>query len=539
LNDPWALPVTAGNSSQPKDSVNNMINLGQTRVSLEQRELFKDGAALRVGARAFDILHLLIRCQGRLVTKDEILQSVWPQTVVEENNLQVHISALRKALGEDRDLIRTIPGRGYVLLDEASPDSGDNCAEYPITRPMPINPSVAGSTPLIGREFLFNEVCQALSVCPLVTLTGPGGVGKTALATEVAHSFVATGSASVYVVSLAAVNGSGPMIEAVASVVGVNGPNDDAVPETLIHRLSEQTCLIVLDNCEHLIEAVADLAERLMHHCPGLTILATSREPLRIAHERSLRVPPLAVPEVGADWRSILKTPSVQLLSSQMNALDGSFAPPLGRAEADADLDTQSIELMAEVCRLLEGLPLALHMAAARACGLGLFELIASLGENLHLLSSGLRTAPSRHQSLQASLIWSLRLLDDDELAVLERLSQLHGRFTLDLACDAVQNRDLSRSRVLDCLVALALKSLLSVTAEGPFRFYAVPESTRAFIKCAQQDRSRASALAADVPHVGKQAPAMSFTTLHPGHSGPPGPSRYHTSHQRMLAASQ
>jgi predicted ATPase len=296
---------------------------------------------------------------------------------------------------------------------------------------------------------------------------------------------------------------------------------------------------MILDNCEHMIEAVASLVEGLMHQCTDLTVLATSREPLRIAHERSVRVMPLGVPDIGADRQSILSSASVQLFSRHMRALDGTFAHRRPCPDADAALDTQSVELMGEVCRRLEGLPLALQMAAARACGLGLFELITSLDENLHLLSSGLRTAPARHQTLQASLIWSLRLLDDDELAVLERLSQVQGRFTLDLACDAVQDRDISRSRVLDCIIGLALKSLLNVTAEGPFRFYAVPESTRAFIKCALKCRAQLNACQSDEPSVAKHATAMPGAAFQKARSGPIEPNSYHARHQRMLAASQ
>jgi len=516
-----------------------MINLGQTRVSLEQRELFKDGAALRVGARAFDILELLIRCQGRLVTKDEILHCVWPQTVVEENNLQVHISALRKALGDDRDLIRTIAGRGYVLLGAGGPEPDVASARAFGQKPLQTESMLPASAPLIGRELLFNEVCQALSVRALVTLTGPGGVGKTALATEVAQCFVTTQAASVYFVSLAELNGPVLLMEAMANALGIDCADADPTLETLVTHLAGQPCLIVLDNCEHMIEAVASLVEALIHQCSSLTLLATSREPLRIAHERSVRVPALQLPEAGADRESILASASVRLFSMHMRALDGTVAHRRLCPDADSTLDDQSIELMGQICRRLEGQPLALQMAAARACGLGLYELIGSLDDNLHLLSSGLRTAPARHQTLQASLIWSLRLLEDDELAVLERLSQVQGRFTLDLACDAVQGRDIPRSRVLDCIIGLALKSLLNVTADGPFRLYSVPASTRAFIKCALQGPTQTLPPNLDGALAHKHASGLSLADFQSGTSGPAGPNGYHARHQRVLAASQ
>jgi predicted ATPase/DNA-binding winged helix-turn-helix (wHTH) protein len=521
-----------------------MINLGQTSISLELREMFSNGAPLRVGTRAFDILELLIRHRGHLVTKDEILQHVWPQAVVEENNLQVHISALRKALGGDRDLIRTIPGRGYVLLagqrhgDEAN--SGEPVIDAPVVLSSPqdrpdTSLGAESGTTLIGRTVVYNEVCQALSVCALVTLTGQGGVGKTALANEVGRGFSGVQSTPVYFVSLSELKGPALLMDAVASALGVDCSRADPMPQTLINRLSAEPCLIVLDNCEHLIEAVATLVEILLRSCPHLRILATSREPLRIAHERSLRVPTLPVPPPGACRQDTLRSASVQLLLQHLRALDSGFAQA-----RDDQLDAQSVDLLGDICRRLDGLPLALQMAAARASGLGLFELAASLGESMHLLTAGLRTAPPRHHTLQASLIWSLRLLNDDELTVLERLSQLQGRFTLDLACDAVQNREISRGRVLDGIVGLALKSLLTVTAEGPFRFYCVPETTRGCLRRLLQENADHPRAQAAAPADGEGATlSVDGKTGVIGKCSPHGFSGYHASHQRMLAASR
>lgn len=447
-----------------------MISLGQVHVSLELRDLFKDGLPLRIGTRAFDILELLVNCPGRLVSKDEILQQVWPDTVVEENNLQVHISALRKLLGADRDLIRTIPGRGYMLMvpGEGSEADASEPAQPPCQARLPY------VTPLVGREALLDDVCEALQMTPLLTLVGSGGIGKTALALAIAQRYCRGEIMPVAFISLAHLTDPERVLDALACSLGVGCTTHSSVLEAIIEELNRQPRLVVLDNCEHVIESVATLGEQLIHGCPGSVFLATSRESLRISGERSMIVPPLELAREGAEREEVLHSPSAQLFLKRLRALDWFFPQNDGAA-----LDDQSVALVGTVCRHLDGIPLALEMAAARASTLGLFELVASLQDDIHLLSAGLRNAPDRHQSLEASVQWSYRLLSANEQAVLRRIAELQGRFTLCQACDVAMVPGISRTQVMDCIVGLALKSLLVVTAEGPFKFYRLLEATR------------------------------------------------------------
>jgi len=508
-----------------------MISLGQASVSLELRDVFKDGVALRIGTRAFDILELLIHHQGHLVSKEQILQCVWPDTVVEENNLQVHISGLRKALGSDRDLIRTIPGRGYMLLGGES-GGLESVAAQELTPLGPLRDCVGNRLPavveLVGRDALIHEVSAALTDAhALITLIGPGGVGKTSLALTLGHQWLERGETPVYFVPLAQVSDAEPLSEPLASALGVRA-GDTGV---LIQHLIEHPGLVILDNCEHVIDQVAGIVEQLLQGAPGISILATSREPLRISGERSLQVPPLAVADAQASRQGILDTASAQLFLRHWRALDCHMANI-----TDPELDDYSIELVGEVCRRLDGLPLALEMAAARACALGLFQLVDSLDESLHLLAASLRTAPPRQQTLHASLAWSYRLLSRDERAVLRLLADLEGPFTLEQACHALQSGTLARSCIMDCMVRLATKSLLMVTAQGPFRFYRMPAATRACLRVVQSQEITSEPLRLD-PRYGQAGASSARTPLFG--AVPVTGDGYHPRHQRAMAVNR
>lgn len=521
-----------------------MISIGQACVSLELREVFRSGVPLRVGTRAFDILELLITCPGRLVSKDEILQRVWPDTVVEENNLQVHVSALRKALGEDRDLIRTIPGRGYMLVGGegesalAVADHKDPLTVGSFGTSMLRKHDLPHNVPLIGRETALEEVCEALLSSALVSLVGAGGIGKTSLAVAVAHHLSLTDSLHVCFVPLAHITCPERIVESLAFALDLVVLPGSSPMEAIVEHLGQQNRLVILDNGEHLIDAVAAVSEHLLRSCPSLRILITSREPLRIGGERTLNVAPLVIPEQDAGRHEILQSGSAQLFMTRLRALDSYF--PTENMES---LDEQSVALIAQVCRYLDGIPLALEMAAARAATLGLFELLQSLQHSPHLLSGGLRSAPDRHQSLVASVEWSYRLLSPDERVVLERLGRFEDRFTLAQACERAQSLALPQGRVMDCIVSLAQKSLLLIAAEGPFRFYRLLRATRSWlmetISELTGDKGSRQGTCQYHHHSVRPASTASVATLRAVSKGLHDSDYFHINHQRILATSQ
>lgn len=521
-----------------------MISLGQASVSLELREVFRNGVPLRVGTRAFDILELLITCPGRLVSKDEILQRVWPDTVVEENNLQVHVSALRKALGEDRDLIRTIPGRGYMLVrgeDESALAADDHRDPHTVGsygNSMLRKQDLPHNVALIGRDIALDEVCEALLSDVLVSVVGSGGIGKTSLAVAVAHHLSLTDSLHVCFVPLAHITCPERIIESLAFALDLVVLPGRSPIDSIVECLGQQNRLVILDNCEHLIDAVAAVSEHLLRSCSSLRILITSREPLRIGGERTLNLAPLDVPEHDADRHEILQCGSAQLFMTRLRALDSYFP-----AENMESLDEQSVALIAQVCRYLDGIPLALEMAAARAATLGLYELLQSLQHSPHLLSGGLRSAPDRHQSLVASVEWSYRLLSPDECAVLERLSRFEDRFTLAQACERAQSLALPQGRVMDCIVSLAQKSLLLIAAEGPFRFYRLLRATRSWlmetISELTGDKDSRQGTRQHHHHSMRSASTASVATLRAMSKGLHDSDYFHLNHQRILATSQ
>lgn len=361
----------------------------------------------------------------------------------------------------------------------------------------------------------------------LITLIGPGGVGKTSLAVELGRQRLDAPSSAVYFVALAEVEDPDGLLGAFFQALAVDACAADPLP-FLIEHLTQRSGLIILDNCEHLIDQVASLVEAILRGAPNVRILATSREPLRIGGERSLQVPPLTLPEPDASRDAILSSDSAQVFLRHWRALDCQVA-----TTSDAELDDYSIDLVGEVCRRLDGIPLALEMAAARACALGLYQLVESLDESMHLLSASLRTAPPRQQTLQASLSWSYRLLSRDECTVLRQLADLDGRFTLEQACNALQCATLARSCVMDCMVRLATKSLLMVTAQGPFRYYRMLAATRT---CLRQGASAVWASEALNPDPRSLDRPASLANLQAARPVPLGPDGYHARHQRALA---
>ncbi|RQT74443.1 transcriptional regulator [Burkholderia cepacia] len=439
-----------------------MIRIGTLHVFLDRREIRSNGKLLRIGSRAFEILELLIRANGALVSKDEIMQRVWPHTVVEENNLQVHIAALRKALADDRNLIVTVPGRGYRLV-------GGRTDVAPPVRAV-TSRLTAAPTALVGREQTVAEVLAALDTARVVTLVGAGGIGKTRLALEAAMRAEARFPDGAAFVSLATVAAPQFVPDALAAAFGIAQPAGSLTLEAVLASVANRRMLLVLDNCEHLLDAAARIASALTESDAGLRVLATSREALRIQGERLCPIPPLEVPREGADDAETLGASAVQLFSARVQAADPRFP-----------LDERSVSLMASVCRRLDGLPLAIELAAARAAVLGIDVLAAHLDDHFRLLTGGFRTALPRHQTLQAMYDWSYRLLGDAERLLLRWLGVFRGTFSIDAVREIVGATRLADADLLDTIAGLVSKSLLSLeNAHGAPR-YRLLTTTRAY----------------------------------------------------------
>ncbi|SKD02357.1 Predicted ATPase [Burkholderia sp. CF099] len=444
-----------------------MIQIGTLLVNFEQREIRQHGRSVRIGARAFDILEVLYRADGGIVSKDAIMDAVWPGSIVEENRLQVHIAALRKLFGADRELIKTVPGRGYLLVSENRHARAPERQGGPLANGGGL-PACAAT--LVGRQGEVAQIVERLGHASVVTLVGAGGIGKTCLAVHVARAMrEPVGdhvNEPVCFVELAKASTRDTVLKALAGALRIDASDQYLTQESL----AAAPCVLVLDNAEHVIDVVASLVEALAARNPALRVLVTSREPLHIWAESVFRVEPLAVPASGASTDAILAHSAVELFLNRAK----SVAPECGA-------DENAIRLVGEICRRLEGLPLAIELAAARVATLGVEGVASRLDDRLNLLTGGLRSALPRHQTLRATFDWSYALLDTTSRMLFRRLGFFAGAFTFDAVCTVATEPDMPIASVISSLSELAAKSLLSVEFRGAIAQYRLTESTRAY----------------------------------------------------------
>jgi non-specific serine/threonine protein kinase len=451
---------------------------GECEIDLARRELRILGSAVPIGGRAFEILEVLAQAAGELVTKDELMNRVWPGAVVMENTLQVHAAAVRKALGPYRGLLKTESGRGYRLLGEWTVRPY-HAARPPVgLRQLRATDELAGTnfpaslTPLIGRSAAQQRLHDLVSAYRVVTLTGPGGIGKTALALEVARRVGAEFAGGGWLVELASLSDPDLVPSAVAGALRVRLGANIISPEAVARAIAEKKLLLVLDNCEHVIDAVATLAETFIRLCPRATILATSREVLRIAGEYAYRVAPLEVPtgeQVDAD----------QILGHSASALFIARAKELG---ADFSSQAEGLRMIAAICRHLDGIPLAIEFAAARAATLGIEEVAAGLSNRFALLTSGRRMTLPRHRTLRATLDWSYNLLIDPERRLLRRLAIFADSFSLEAANAVTNLNETSEAEVADRVANLVAKSLVTPDFTGDGGYFRLLETIRIYM---------------------------------------------------------
>jgi predicted ATPase/DNA-binding winged helix-turn-helix (wHTH) protein len=457
------------------------MNIGHLQIDLVLREVRNNERRLHVGSRAFDILELLLNANGALVSKDEIMRTVWPKTIVEENSLQVHICALRKALGTDNDLIRTVTGRGYRLLQvpihknegdvgtpaqEITSSAGTTLTTTAQTKVTSSRVSFNGE--LVGRDHQLEELLTALRRRNVVTLVGTGGIGKTRLAREVARQASPEFPDGVAIVGLASVTNERFALETVAAALGVKMAGSMLTMETIVKALHGKRLLILLDNCEHVIDAAAQMALALSSE--SHVVLATSREPLRIPDEIAYPVPSLDVPGDNSDVEAVQIAPATRL-----------FLVRVRDAKPEFFADERALVLIGAICRSLDGIPLAIELAAACAATLGVETLSHHLGDHLRILTGGYRTAMPRHQTMRAALDWSYRLLTQLEGALFRRLGTFIGGFTLEAVRFLAATEGWNDKETCEAFSGLILKSMVSAQSTGPERRYRLLETTRQY----------------------------------------------------------
>jgi len=461
----------------PHQGLGQVYKSGDWEVDLARRELRAKGGVIPLGGRAFEVLEVLIESAGELVTKNDLMGRIWPGAIAEESTLYVHMHALRKAFRSDRGMLKTVSGRGYRLLGDWAVRHESILSDAVDLEPMEMSGGLfqanipLAAPKLIGRDAAVRQLQELMSAYRAVTLTGPGGIGKTSLALELARNLLPDVKGDAWFVELASLSDPGLVPSAVAATLGLKLDGKQISPERVAQAIGGNRVLLVLDNCEHVIDAAARLLETVVRRCPATSVIATSREALRIDGEHIYRVSALDVPaEYEQQPDLVCRSSAVQLLVARATA----FGPGWS-------MHGDSVAAIAAICRRLDGIPLAIELAAGRVATLGAQEVAARLDDRFEILRMGRRTALPRQQTLLATLDWSHALLTDAERATLRRLGVFAGYFSLEAALVVVSDAVLRPDEVTDCVSSLVAKSLVVVEHEATGTLCRLLETTRAY----------------------------------------------------------
>ena len=451
----------------------DVISFGPFCLVAGERLLTRDGVPVELGARGLDALIALVSRPNQTISKRDLLAQVWPDSIVDESSLRFHIASLRSALGDGRDgarYISTIAGRGYCFVASVS-RSNEPQGAFLATPASVLHTALPNRlTRMVGRIEETRQIADQLIASRFVSIVGAGGVGKTTVAVAVAHDLLEPFSGAVSFIDLSSLTDPILVAPTVASLLGLT--TDDAAT-SLIAFLRDKRMLLVLDTCEHLIEAVAALTSRIFVAGLQMHLLVTSRESLRVEGEHVYRLDPLAcAPEDPALTAAVAQTYPATQLFLERAAASGSR---LNFTDAEA-------ALVGSICRKLDGVALAIELAAGRVESYGLQRTAALLDQRLTLLWPGQRTAPPRQKTLQATLDWSFELLSDLERAVLRRLAVFVGQFTLEAALAIVTGPNIAKELVFGAIDSLVAKSIVAVRPVGAMMRYRLLDATRTYV---------------------------------------------------------
>jgi predicted ATPase/DNA-binding winged helix-turn-helix (wHTH) protein len=454
------------------DSVDRNLQFGPFELSSRERVLRREGVVLPLGSRALDLLIYLAERPGEVIAKQELIDHVWSDVTVEEGSIRVHVAAIRKALADGQfgnRYIANVKGRGYSFVGTVVRLGGgteSRNARFRYQGRLPVRPIM-----MIGRETVVSEVSDKLRNERFVTLLGPGGIGKTTIALAVGGAAAEEFGGNVHFVDLESLTDPRHVAEAVATSLGLALKSKDSGLE-LVDLVRSRKLLIILDSCEHVIEAVASLAEQLYQQTEEIHVLTTSRELLKVEGEHCCRVLPLDFPPDGSKQtaNAVLRYPAVQLFVRRVAARAGSVV-----------LTDEEAPLVAEMCRKLDGMPLAIELAAGQVAVLGLKNTVARLASRLELLKLSHRTAVPRHRTLKAALDWSYNLLSDAERIVLRRIAPFVGHFTLEGARYVAGELGAGTGEIFDAIAGLVEKSLIATRIDETQAHYRLLDTTRAY----------------------------------------------------------
>ena len=457
----------------PAAPAKEVISFGPFNLVTGERLLTREGAPVELSARALDILMALLSRPNEVVSKNDLLAKVWPDVTVEEGSLRFHIASLRKALGDGKGgarYITTLTGRGYCFVAPIS-RSSDQGQALTAAVSFPHANLPGRLIGMVGRDDDVLKLSARLNAARFVTIVGSGGVGKTTVAVAVGHHLVEAFAGAVIFVDFSMLGDPDLAATAVASMLGLSVQSSDATP-SLIAYLRDKRIFLILDTCEHLIESVAALASAIFIAAPQVHILATSRETLQVKGEHVYRLDPLACPPEDT---------GITAAFAQTFAAPKLFVDRAVASGARLDFSDAEAAIVVSICRKLDGVALAIELAARRVEAYGLHQTAALLDQRLTLLWVGPRTAPPRQKTLHATLDWSYGLLSEMERLVLRRLAVFVGHFTLDAALAVVTSATLDQAIVFGAIDSLVAKSMVATRPIGAMMRYRLLDTTRAY----------------------------------------------------------